>query len=71
MADAAPAQARGTAFGVFNLISGVAYFIASGAAGLIWDAAGPAATFKVGAAVAAAALVGLVLVVRKGRNQTG
>ncbi len=67
VADAAPAEARGTAFGVFNLISGVAYFIASGAAGLIWDAAGPAATFKVGAAVAAAALVGLVLVVRKGR----
>ncbi len=68
VADAAPAEARGTAFGVFNLISGLAYFAASGAAGLIWDAAGPAATFKVGAAIAVAALAGLVLVVRKGRK---
>ena len=68
VADAAPAQARGTAFGVFNLISGVAFFVASGTAGLIWDAAGPAATFKVGAAIAAAALVGLVVVVRKGQK---
>ncbi len=67
VADAAPAEARGTAFGVFNLISGAAFFAASGTAGLIWDRFGAAATFEVGAAIAAVALAGLTMLLLRGR----
>jgi MFS family permease len=65
VADAAPKEARGTAFGVFNLISGLALLAASGVAGLVWDHFGPAATFQVGGAFAVATLAGLLLVVRR------
>ena len=56
VADAAPANLRGTAFGVFNLASGVALLAASAAAGALWHYVGPAATFWAGAALAAASL---------------
>jgi MFS family permease len=55
VADASPADLRGTAFGVFNLLTGVSVLIASVAAGVLWDAVGPHATFLVGAGVAALA----------------
>ncbi len=67
VADEAPAEARGTAFGVFNLISGAAFFADSGAAGLIWDRFGAAATFETGAAIAASALAGLTLLLLRRR----
>ena len=66
VADAAPAEARGTAFGVFNLASGAALLAASGVAGLVWDAVGPAATFEVGGGLAVLALVGLGALIRRG-----
>ena len=59
VADAAPAQLRGTAFGVFNLASGVALFAASVIAGALWSAFGAAATFGAGALFAAIAWIGL------------
>jgi predicted MFS family arabinose efflux permease len=59
VADAAPAQLRGTAFGVFNLASGVALFAASVIAGALWSALGAAATFGAGALFAAIAWIGL------------
>jgi len=61
VADAAPARLLGSAFGVFNLVSGVALLAASVVAGLLWDAGGAAATFGAGAlfALAAAALLAL------------
>jgi MFS family permease len=59
VADTAPAELRGTAFGVFHLVSGVATLLASVIAGALWDRAGPAATFLAGAGFAALALVGL------------
>jgi len=59
VADTAPAELRGTAFGVFHLVSGVATLLASVIAGALWDRAGPAATFLAGAGFAAVALVGL------------
>jgi predicted MFS family arabinose efflux permease len=62
VAHSAPAELRGTAFGVFNLVSGVAMLVASAVAGLLWDARGAAFTFYVGAAFSGVAL--LVLVVR-------
>ena len=54
VADAAPAALRGTAFGVFNLASGIALLVASGIAGALWQFVGPSATFWAGAAFAAA-----------------
>lgn len=57
--DTAPADLRGTAFGMFNLITGVATLLASIIAGALWDAAGPTATFVAGAAFATIALLGV------------
>ena len=61
VADNAPAQLLGTAFGVFNLVSGVALLLASVIAGSLWSVAGPSATFLAGAAFAAIATVGLLI----------
>ena len=60
VADAAPAELRGTAFGVFNLVGGVALLVASVLAGALWDAFGARATFLAGAGLAGLALVGLL-----------
>jgi len=59
VADTAPADLRGTAYGVFNLVSGVAMLIASGLAGWLWDRYGAQATFLAGAAFCVLALIGL------------
>jgi len=61
IADTAPVELRGTAFGVFNLVSGVALLLASFMAGLLWSAFGAPATFITGASFAAFAAVGLLL----------
>ncbi|MFM7026925.1 MAG: MFS transporter [Limnohabitans sp.] len=63
VADVAPANLRGTAFGCFNLVSGVAMLLASVCAGWLWDTVGPSATFYAGAVFAA--LAGLVLLHRR------
>ena len=60
VADAAPADLRGTAFGFFNLVSGVALLMASVLAGLLWDHFGASATFYAGAGFCALALLGLL-----------
>jgi MFS family permease len=70
VADTAPAALRGTAFGVFNLVSGAAMLAASVVAGALWDGFGPVATFAAGAALAATALAGLHLV-RSGSGIAG
>jgi MFS family permease len=49
VAHTAPAELRGTAFGAFNLASGVALLVASVLAGLLWDELGAEATFLAGA----------------------
>jgi len=61
VADFAPAALRGTAFGVFNLISGVALLFGSVIAGGLWTAYGAPATFYAGAAFAAATALGMGL----------
>ncbi|MHC8371646.1 MFS transporter [Pseudomonas sp. MDT1-85] len=61
IADTAPEHLRGTAFGLFNLISGVCLLIASVLAGALWETSGSASTFIVGAGLAAAALFLLLL----------
>jgi MFS family permease len=61
VAETAPADLRGTAFGVFNLVSGLAMLLASGIAGLLWDKWGAPVTFLAGAAFSVAALAVLAL----------
>jgi hypothetical protein len=59
VAGSSPADLRGTGFGVFNLVSGMALLGASAIAGWLWDAHGAASTFWCGAGFAALALAGL------------
>ena len=61
VAHAAPEDLRGTAFGFFNLVSGLAMLAASVIAGLLWDRLGSQATFLAGGGFAVAALLALVL----------
>jgi MFS family permease len=59
VADVAPADLRGTAYGMFNLMSGVALLVSSGVAGLLWDRFGAAATFYAGAGFCVATLLAM------------
>jgi MFS family permease len=61
VADTAPAELRGTAFGMFNLVSGAALLAASILAGALWDQVGPSGTFFAGALITAIALASLSL----------
>ena len=65
VADAAPMDLRGTAFGVFYLVSGVALLAASVLAGWLWSALGAAYTFYAGAAFTAMAFLGLLAATRR------
>lgn len=65
VADTSPVSLRGTAFGVFNLASGIAALAASALAGLLWTLNGAQATFSAGAVFAALALMGLVFIIRR------
>lgn len=59
VADTAPIDLRGTAYGFFNLLSGVAMLIASIVAGILWDNLGASYTFYVGAGFSVITLIGL------------
>ncbi len=61
VAGTAPADLRGTAFGFFNLLSGIAMLLASMVAGLLWDRLGASVTFYAGASFCVLALLALVL----------
>lgn len=65
VADTTPERLRGTAFGVFHLVSGLALLVASVAAGWLWERFGPAATFFAGAGLSAVAIVGFAGVFRR------
>ncbi len=65
VADSAPVDLRGTAFGVFNLASGIALLAASVIAGGLWTMEGPAMTFYAGAAFSSAALAVLFINIRR------
>lgn len=60
VADAAPPTLRGTAFGAFNLATGIALLPASVIAGALWSSLGPAATFAGGAVFSTLALIALL-----------
>lgn len=61
VADAAPENLRGTAFGIYDFVVGVTTFVASAAAGLFWTVGGPSLTFEIGAGVAGAALIMIMI----------
>ncbi|MEO7159404.1 MAG: MFS transporter [Polaromonas sp.] len=60
VADQAPVDLRGTAYGFFNLVSGLAMLVASVLAGLVWDQWGASFTFYTGAAFSLLALIALM-----------
>jgi MFS family permease len=60
VADTAPATLRGTAFGIFNIVSGGALLLASVIAGALWSALSPSATFLAGGLFATVSAVGLM-----------
>ncbi|CAN1547555.1 ProP Permeases of the major facilitator superfamily [Burkholderiaceae bacterium] len=69
VADTAPADLRGTAFGLFNLVSGVAMLVASVVAGWLWETQGASFTFVGGGVFAVLAL--LVLGLRPSDDNKG
>ncbi len=64
VAETAPETSRGTAFGVFNLVTGIALLAASLTAGALWEWVGPSATFLGGAAFTGVGLAGFLLLAR-------
>jgi MFS family permease len=74
VADSAPPELRGTAFGMFNLVTGAALLTASVIAGALWDAFGAQWTFLAGAAFAALTIGGFIPLHRRlasHKNATG
>ena len=65
VADSAPTELRGTAFGIFNLVTGGALLAASVIAGAFWDGLGAQWTFIAGAVFAALAVLALLPLRRK------
>jgi MFS family permease len=63
VADKAPEKLKGTAFGIFNLVSGICMLISSVLAGWLWQSIGSDSTFLMGALFAITAL--LLLIFRK------
>lgn len=61
IADVAPVDLRGTAYGFFNLASGLMMLVASMLAGFLWEYYGPSMTFYAGAGFCVLALIGLVI----------
>jgi MFS family permease len=61
VADTAPADLRGTAYGFFNLASGLALLVASVFAGVLWQSFGAAFTFLAGTVFCVLTLVGLTM----------
>ena len=67
----APTELRGTAFGFFNLVSGLVLLVASLLAGFLWDQFGPTATFLIGAGCTILAWLGLVVHWPRRSHSTG
>ncbi|WP_253272261.1 MFS transporter [Advenella kashmirensis] len=71
IADTAPAELRGTAFGMFNLLTGCALLVSSVLAGALWEAFNYQATFLAGAGFALLTLVGMIVLNPFGRKNWG
>lgn len=69
VADTAPDTLRGTAFGIFNLVTGIALLAASGLAGVLWQVYGSSATFATGAAFAGISALALLATAKRPPEQ--
>ncbi|MEO8466002.1 MAG: MFS transporter [Gammaproteobacteria bacterium] len=67
VADVAQPERRGTAFGVFNLVTGLALLVASVLAGVLWDFGGARLTFLAGAGLTAVAAIATFVLYTSGR----
>ncbi len=67
VADVARPEQRGTAFGVFNLVTGLALLVASVLAGALWDAGGPRLAFVAGAGLTSFAGIATLVLYASGR----
>ena len=65
VADTAPARVRGTAFGLFNLATGLTMLAASVLAGALWSARGASLTFLTGGGFALVALLGVLALLKE------
>jgi len=68
VADSAPTERRGTAFGIFHLVTGIAILLASLIAGGLWEWVGPSATFFAGAVFTTLGVLGALAVARNHRH---
>ncbi|HEY5644392.1 MAG TPA: MFS transporter [Pseudomonadales bacterium] len=66
VADSTPAAVRGSAFGIFHLVTGLTTLLASLIAGVLWSWIGPSGTFLGGALFSAAGLAGVLALARRG-----
>ena len=71
VADTAPEDLRGTAFGLFNLLTGAALLAASVLAGWLWYDFGPTATFAAGALLSGLAILVLAFGIKAGPRLSG
>jgi MFS family permease len=71
VADTAPEDLRGTAFGLFNLVTGAALLIASVVAGWLWYDFGPTATFSAGAVLSGLAILIMAFGIKAGPKPSG
>jgi MFS family permease len=71
VADTAPVRLRGTAFGLFNLATGMTMLAASVLAGAIWSARGSSLTFLTGGGFAVVALIGVLTLLKERRAKDG
>ena len=65
IADLAPAEKRGTAYGLYHGVVGLTLVAASVIAGLLWDNVNTAAPFYLGAGLAFVAMIGIAALVRE------
>ena len=65
VADLAPAELRGTAYGVYYCVVGVCVLLSGVIGGVLWDVIGPASTFYFGAALAFIAMLGILVLVKE------
>ncbi|MBS1203988.1 MAG: transporter [Proteobacteria bacterium] len=59
IAHTAPAELRGTAFDIFNLMSGIALLLASAGADILWENLGAASTLYASAVICLITLIGM------------
>ena len=71
IADTAPGHLKGTAFGMFNVITGLVMLVGNIGAGWLWESYGSSATFLAGAILSAVALLSLALLPGIAARKTG